>query len=99
MSSFDQKTKWWIGGVLSPFLFLGIGILVALGIPGHQDDWLGMRFIVPVMCGLLLGCLLSFAFTAVSLRKKEEGAFYALLVSIPALFVILYHVARIVSQK
>jgi peptidoglycan/LPS O-acetylase OafA/YrhL len=95
----NKKTKWWVGAVISPFLFLGIGLLVALASPARQDDWMGMRFVIPVMGGLLLGCLLAFVFTAISIIKQEAGCFYALLVSVPALLFILYQVGGIVSRK
>lgn len=99
MTAFEKKTKWWIGAVVSPFLFLAIGILIALATSGRQDDWLGMRFIVPIMGGLVLGCLLSFVFTAVSIKKREEGYFYALLVSVPSLVFILYQISGIVTHR
>ncbi len=78
-----KKVKWWLWTILSPFLALVAGILVAIALGQHQDDWLGMRAIAPIMFGLLVGCALSCVFAIVSLEKREERSTVAFIAAIP----------------
>ena len=80
----QSKTRWWLWAILSPIIALFVGIVVAMLLGQHQDDWLGMRAIAPIMFGLLAGCTLSCAFAIVSLEKKEERSTLAFIAAIPS---------------
>jgi len=80
----QTKTRWWLWAILAPVIALGVGILVAIFLGQHQDDWLGLRAVAPIMLGLLAGCALSCAFAIVSLQKKEVRSTYAFIAAIPS---------------
>jgi len=93
MSSARTKSKWWVVAVVSPLAVLIMAALVIVFATPGQNDWLGMGVFAPIAILAMLGCILCFGFTVVSLKKHEEGAFYALLVSVPLLVFIVSKMA------
>ena len=84
------KTRWWLWTILSPVLGFAIGVVVAMLLGQHQDDWLGMRAIVPIMFSLFGGCVASCVFAVISLEKREARSTLAFVAAIPSgLFVTL----------
>jgi zinc transporter ZupT len=79
-----SKTRWWLWAVLSPIVALLVGVITAMLLGQHQDDWLGMRAIAPVVFSLFAGCTLSCVFAIISLEKKEARSALALVAAIPS---------------
>lgn len=77
-------TKWWLWAILSPIAGIVLGIFIAMSLGQRQDDWLGMRAAVPIMFGLLAGCVSCCVFTLVSLGKNEKRSTYAFIAAIPS---------------
>jgi hypothetical protein len=86
----NKNGKWWLAAYAFPILAVGTGVFFAFLMPFNQDDWLGMRFIIPVAFGVFFGCILSGAAAAISLIKKERLCGLSLLPAIPSVFFAIY---------
>jgi len=91
----SPKGRWWLFAYLLPVLTIGVGLLFAFTARFNQDDWFGMRYIVPVALGVFFGSILSCVATIVSLVRRENRSAFALLPGM-ASFIFLVYTASIV---
>jgi len=79
----ESTSKYWLGALASPLVFIGLGILFAFLSPRNENDWLGMRLLVPAGLGMLIGCASSVYFSVVSVRRNEKFCLVALVAGFP----------------
>jgi hypothetical protein len=79
----ESTSKYWVGAVVSPLVFIALGMFVAFLSPRNENDWLGMRLLVPAGLGMLIGCASAVYCSVVSVRRNEKYCLIALLVGFP----------------
>ena len=79
----ESTSKYWVGAVVAPVAFFGLGIIFAFASPRNENDWLGMRLLIPAGLGMLVGCIASVICCVISVRKNERYSLIALLAGFP----------------
>ena len=90
---------WWLAALLLPVLGGGIGLAIGLSAPANQNDWFGMRVLVPILFGLLAGCVLSCGAAVISLQRDESLAAVGLMAAIPAFVFLVWSGVSFVQAK
>ena len=80
----ESTSKFWIGALASPLVGIGLGILFGFASPHNEDDWFGLRLVIPAGLGMLIGCAVSVYCSVVSVRRNEKYCFVALLAGFPS---------------
>jgi hypothetical protein len=80
-----SESKWWLVAIVSPLVVIGIGILLGLTARSNENDWLGIRFILPIFWAIVVSCFFSLFAAVISLVKKEKFWGVAVLPAIASL--------------
>jgi hypothetical protein len=80
----ESTSKYWVGALASPLVFIALGILFAFMSPRNENDWLGLRLLVPAGLGMLIGCASSVYCSVISVRRNEKFCLIALLAGFPS---------------
>lgn len=62
--------------IFTPWVCVGAGILC---IQRSQDDWMGFGIIIPVVCGMLAGIVMTLICTVIAVKRNEPKALWAML--------------------
>jgi len=89
---------WWLASILVLVLCSGLGVLVALSLPRHESDWIGARFILAIVGGIVAGAILSVACAAVSFARHEQRRVWCLPTALPALLILLGCVGTLLQE-
>ena len=79
----ESTSKYWVGAVVSPLAFIALGMLFVFLLPRNENDWLGMRLLIPAGLGMLIGCATSVYCSVQSVRRNEKYCLIALLAGFP----------------
>ena len=77
MTAWEAKSFWWLAAMLSPYVGLSLGWLLAITAPRNSNDWLGGALMLRLFGATALGFLCSVCFTIISIRKREKHAAWA----------------------
>ena len=90
---FKVKIKHWILAFSLPFLTIVLTIIACYAMPtASREGWYGGMLLV---LGVLLACVVAIVSSLLSFVYSEKNKHYTLIVSIPALFVVLGSVPHI----
>lgn len=91
MNPDQPSSRWWLAAILFPFFGGCLGFVYGFGaLHQNADDWFGMHFLMRILGGLFVGCLLSCVATVISVRKSENLSAVAVMAGIPSLFFVAY---------
>lgn len=88
MQDKQKFEKWWLVSILAQVFTFGTGFFCAFLAPPNQDDWLGARFIAPVVFGLIAGSIIACIAAAISFVRGEEKCIRSLISAVPGVIIL-----------